>query len=316
MLKTTFDHTQIDLDVLKDRAFNHRWAEQEDGVLPLTAADPDFRVAQEITDSIQGYISEGYFSYGPAKGYESFRYAIANWYRDMHQVYTDKELIIGFNSAAEALDKVAKLLFNNGGNALIPDPVDFLFKTSIERNGGEARFFSFDLDSGRIQIDELLQGIDHNTKAIYLCNPNNPSGKSIHEDDVAQLVEIAEELNLLIISDEIWLDIYYERQIRSIAAFSELAKSRTVIISGLSKNFGLAGLRIGYCICPNKSFMKGLVKVSGHEETIGGLSTISQVATIAAFEKSAYWLEDFRTCLLYTSPSPRDKRQSRMPSSA
>ena len=297
MLKTYFEHSEIDLSVLKDRAYNHRWAEQADGVLPLTAADPDFKVAPEITAALNNYINQGYFSYGPALGYDAFRSAVAEWYKNKHQVPVKMDQVLGFNSAAEALDKVASVLFENGGNALIPDPVDFLFQTSIKRNGGSVQTFNFDLKTGRLDIDQLKASINKDTKAIYLCNPNNPSGHLFADEDLIEVIRLAEVHDLMVVSDEIWMDIFYEEKINSVAAINTLAQERTIIISGLSKNFGLAGLRVGYCICPTVSFREKLLKVSGHEMTIGGLSTLSQVAATAAFTSCDYWLQGFRSHL-------------------
>lgn len=297
MLKTYFEHSEIDLSVLKDRAYNHRWAEQADGVLPLTAADPDFKVAPEITAALNDYIKQGYFSYGPALGYDSFRSGVADWYKNKHQVNVNQDQVVGFNSAAEALDKVAAVLFKQGGNALIPDPVDFLFQTSIKRNGGSVQTFNFDLKTGRLGLDQLKASINKDTKAIYLCNPNNPSGLLIDEEDLTEVTKLAEAHNLMVVSDEIWIDIFYEEKIKSVAAINDLAQERTIIISGLSKNFGLAGLRVGYCICPTSSFREKLLEVSGHEMTIGGLSTLSQVAATTALTSCDYWLHAFRSHL-------------------
>ena len=59
----SFDNKQIKLDVLKKRAYNYRWAEVDEGVIPLTAADPDYPVAPEIQEAMIDYIKDGYFSY-------------------------------------------------------------------------------------------------------------------------------------------------------------------------------------------------------------------------------------------------------------
>ena len=181
---------------------------------------------------------------------------------------------------------------------MIPDPVDFLFQTSINRNNGSVKTFGFNLDDGKIDMNQLIKAIDTDTRAIYLCNPNNPSGQKISDEDIRQIVQVAITHDLYIVSDEIWLDIYYEEQLKSVAAYSEEAKKRTIIVSGLSKSFGLAGLRIGYCICPSVSFMEQLLEKSGHIMTIAGLSTLSQVASTAALTKCDYWLDDFRSHLM------------------
>ena len=64
-----FDNENVNVDVLKKRAFNYRWAEVPDGTIPLTAADPDYPVAPEIREAMMAYINDGYFSYTPKMGY-------------------------------------------------------------------------------------------------------------------------------------------------------------------------------------------------------------------------------------------------------
>ena len=68
----SFDNSQIKLDVLKKRAYNYRWAEVDEGVIPLTAADPDYPAAPEIREAMIDYINDGCFSYTPKLGYPEF----------------------------------------------------------------------------------------------------------------------------------------------------------------------------------------------------------------------------------------------------
>ncbi len=71
----------VPLELLRQRAHNLRWAEQAPGVIPLTAADPDFPAAPAIRDAIADYARSGVFSYGPAGGLPSFRQAVAGYLR-------------------------------------------------------------------------------------------------------------------------------------------------------------------------------------------------------------------------------------------
>ena len=75
--KPSFDHESINYQALKERAYNLRWATVPNGVLPLTAADPDFPVGPEISQAIQDYAKVGVFSYGPSEGLPSFKEAAA-----------------------------------------------------------------------------------------------------------------------------------------------------------------------------------------------------------------------------------------------
>ena len=69
----SFSNDKVDLNALKKKAFNYRWAEVPEGVIPLTAADPDYPCAPEIREAMRDYISDGYFSYTPKTGLREFR---------------------------------------------------------------------------------------------------------------------------------------------------------------------------------------------------------------------------------------------------
>ena len=73
-----FDDSNVRLNVLKQRAYNYRWAEVDDGVIPLTAADPDFPVAEPVRQAMIDYINGGYFSYTPKLGLPEFKLALVS----------------------------------------------------------------------------------------------------------------------------------------------------------------------------------------------------------------------------------------------
>ena len=123
-----FSNNQVDLEILRKRAFNYRWATHDIDVIPLTAADPDFRVAQTILDAIQEYSAAGYFPYGNPQGDSDFKQAIAKWYRTKKKALVNSEFVLPVNSAAYGLFVCAKTILKENENAIIPNPVDFLFR--------------------------------------------------------------------------------------------------------------------------------------------------------------------------------------------
>lgn len=76
-----FSDHDVRLDLLRDRAFNLRWAEQAQDVIPLTAADPDFPAAPVIREAIVRYVQDGVLSYGPPQGLPIFRDSVAGYLR-------------------------------------------------------------------------------------------------------------------------------------------------------------------------------------------------------------------------------------------
>jgi len=289
-----FSNEQVNIDALKRKAFNYRWAVHAEGIIPLTAADPDFPVAPQIKESIKKYIEDGYFSYGPPEGIVAFKNAISNWYNRQHQADCNPDFILPVNSAAYALFVVMKTILKEGDEAIIPNPVDFLFRKSIEYAKGVVIPCALDMETGAFKLDKLEQEVNPKTKALMLCNPNNPLGKSYSLDQINAIKSFAKKHNLWLIVDEIWADIYYEKKVCSVLSTSSIPYEKTVVVSGLSKNFGLAGLRIGYIICPDHSFYTKVLENSLHQSTAFGLSPIAQAAGICALTECDEWLYAFR----------------------
>ncbi|HAE42992.1 MAG TPA: pyridoxal phosphate-dependent aminotransferase, partial [Clostridiales bacterium] len=160
-----FKHENINMDVLKERAFSTRWAEVEDGVIPLTAADSDFPVAPEIVQDLMDYIKDGYFSYTPKLGLEECRKSIANALKRRKNEEVDPKLILPIDSAARGMFIISEMVLEPGDEAIIFDPVDFLFKESILAAGGKPVLYPVKINQqGHISLDEIEDYITEKTK--------------------------------------------------------------------------------------------------------------------------------------------------------
>ena len=109
-----FTNEQVNLNILKKRAYNLRWAEVDDGVIPLTAADSDFPAPKEIADALVDYIKEGYFSYTPKRGYSEFSHSIARALKDRKKEDIDPNLILPIDSAARGMHIIAGTILKPG----------------------------------------------------------------------------------------------------------------------------------------------------------------------------------------------------------
>lgn len=289
-----FQSNQVNLEVLRQRAYNLRWATLPHHVIPLTAADPDFPCAQPIVNAIHSYASKGYFSYGPAEGLPFFKESIADYYATYRQVPVDPAWVLPVDSAAFGIYTVCKTVLKPGDNAIVFDPVDFLFRYSVEQCFAEARSFPIDAQSGDVDEARLESLIDERTRLLCLCNPLNPTGKVFTPDELQIFVRIAEKHNLMILSDEIWSDIVFQPHIfTSIASISEAARKRTFLVHGFSKSYGLAGLRIGMVIAPDANRFNAVLQASLHTSTVHGANTLSQVAAHSALTECRPWLQEF-----------------------
>ena len=260
-----FTNKSIDFQVLRQRAFNLRWAEVPEGVIPLTAADSDFHPAPEIAEAMIQYIQGGYFSYTPKRGFPEFKEAIA------------------------------KAVLEPGDEAIVFDPVDFLFKTSMEAAGAKIVLFPMKLrEDGTIDFSDLEQYITPKTKMLGLCNPHNPLGKVYPLADLDHILTLSEKHGFYIMNDEIWSDIVYpDAKFNSILNLGNDRNRRTLSVFGFSKSFGIAGLRAGCVYAQDRELFEKVVEASQVESTIGGISALSQVAGQACVEKCYYWVDQF-----------------------
>lgn len=289
-----FTDTDINMPALRQRAFNLRWATLPEDVIPLTAADPDFKCAPEIVEAINAYSAERTFAYGPAEGLPQFREVIARTVGERKNIKTSPDLVLPVDSAAQGMFVIAKYCLQPGDEAIVFDPVDFLFKASVESAGATAVLFPIDTATGKYDITLLRSLITPKTKMLCICNPHNPIGKVYSKAELEELGQIAVEHDLWIMNDEIWSDIVFPHTTyTSMASLSPEIAERTLTVYGFSKSFGLAGLRVGFIISPSAMVHEGIIETSLVKTTAYGVSTVSQVAAQAAFEKCWYWVDGF-----------------------
>ncbi|HET9839257.1 MAG TPA: aminotransferase class I/II-fold pyridoxal phosphate-dependent enzyme [Candidatus Angelobacter sp.] len=285
----------VRLDLLRERAFNLRWAQQPPDVIPLTAADPDFPISQAIQDQLVRYIRDGVLSYGPPEGLPQFRDAVAAWMRSTRQMDCTAEQVFATDSAASGMAVLARASLNPGDEVLIPDPVDFLLHHTVQRAGAVPVRVSVNRAT---TAEEFIAGTEARltprTRMLWLCNPHNPLGVVYSREWLEKVSQWALSRGLRIVSDEIWSDIVYSphRHVSVASLGPEIARN-TVTVYGFSKNFALAGLRVGCLICFDPEWKKQIVAASDAESTVYGVSVLSQVAVIAALNEGREWLAGF-----------------------
>jgi aspartate/methionine/tyrosine aminotransferase len=289
-----FSNESVNLQTLSKRAFNLRWAAVPEGTIPLTAADPDFPCAEPIREAVAKYARDGYFSYGPAEGLLTFRNSLANNYLETRNVSYQADQILPVDSAAFGIYLTCKTYLSAGDEAIIFDPVDYLFRYSVEAVGATAVAFPTPQSLDSIDFSSLEQYISAKTKIICLCNPLNPTGKVFSKEELKSLGEIAIKHDLIILSDEIWSDIIFApHAFTSIASIDEEIKKRTITITGFSKSYGLASLRVGALFCPDAASYSNIFAASLHASTVHGCNVAGQIAATAALEECKEWLANF-----------------------
>ncbi len=289
-----FNADSIDLKILKERAYNLRWATVPDGVIPLTAADPDFPCAPEIAEAICRFTKDRYLCYGPPEGLPGFKESMAAYFQNKRNIPASPDLLFPVDSASFGIWLTCKAFISEGDEAIIFDPVDFLFRYSVEDVGGCAIAFAIPAGDHPVDFERLEQLITQKTRMLCLCNPLNPTGKVFTRQELLLFGELVCKYNLVILSDEIWSDIIFDQnRFTSIASINEEIRNRTITITGFSKSYALGGLRIGAILASNPNHYKKLFEASLHNSTIHGANVLSQIAATTALNECGYWLSGF-----------------------
>ncbi len=291
-----FDSKNVNLSALKKKAYNFRWAEVPEGMIPLTAADPDYPCAPAIKKAMMDYIEDGYFSYTPKLGLDEFKTAFVSYVKDRKQEEIEEKHVLPVDSAARAMYIIAKAFLKPGDEMIVFDPCDFLFRESCLAAGATPVFYpaKLDTENRKMDLSRLEEYITDKTKMLGLCNPHNPYGLVYTAEELDYIMTICEKHDILIMNDEIWSDIVYpDASYRSIYSLGNERCRRVLSVFGFSKSFGLAGLRIGCVYASDDSMFEKIVEASDVMSTAGGAASISQVAAVAAMNDSREWLDEF-----------------------
>ena len=287
---SSFRDEDIRLDLLRRYSAN-QWGKYPHDVIPLTAADPDFRAAEPIRKAIIDAAIDGVFSYGTDGGNKDFREACAMHVTERKGVKCLPDEIHALNGVAQGMMLTCKTLLNPGDETIIFDPVDFLFGKSIEAAGAKKVLSKIDWDTLEFDLEGLKTLVTPKTKMLCICNPHNPYGRVLRKEELKAMVDLAEDHNLWIMSDEIWSDIVYDGRKHIPTASHPNASERTITLYGFSKTFAMAGLQLGFTAIHNPELMKLFKeKAPGYFYPVNNLS---QIAGEAALTESWKWAKDF-----------------------
>ena len=239
-------------------------------VIKLSRGDPAvyFKTPKYIIDAYVKALREGRSQYEYFYGAQELREAIAQRYKRMYALDLNvEEDIIATNGVSEALIFLNNVLMNRGDRAIMFRPFYTLYKSLLEINHGKALYGSYDEENGwAIDLDHLRKAVKKATRVKYMLitNPNNPTGTVLGRKIMEEVVDIANDNDILLVSDEIYDEILFNGA--HFTSLAQIAKgTRHVILNGASKNFDSPGFRIGYMIVPgndkiSKEFKERVVR--------------------------------------------------------
>lgn len=250
--------------------------------ISLGVGEPDFDTPWFVREEGIYSLEQGRTFYTSNAGLKELKQEISNYLcRKCHVTYNPNEEIMVTVGGSEAIDLALRAMCNPGDEVLIPQPsyVSYV-PCAIWANGVPVTIELEEKDEFRLTKEKLLEKITDKTKVLILPFPNNPTGAILQEQDLRDIAEVVEEHDLFVVSDEIYSELTYCGEHKTIAAMPGM-RDRTVLINGFSKSYAMTGWRLGYAAAP-ANILQQMLKI--HQYAIMCAPTTSQYAAVAALK--------------------------------
>ncbi|MER2120934.1 MAG: pyridoxal phosphate-dependent aminotransferase [Solibacillus sp.] len=267
--------------------------EQGIDVIGLGAGEPDFNTPDNILNAAKQSMDAGLTKYTPAGGLPALKKAIIDKLaRDNNLTYKANEIIVGVG-AKHVLYTLFQVILNEGDEVIIPIPYWVSYPEQVKLAGGVPVYVEGTQEQNfKITAQQLRNAITEKTKAVIINSPSNPSGMIYSKEELAELAQVAEEKDILIVSDEIYEKLVYNGiEHYSIAEVSEAVKARTIVVNGVAKSHSMTGWRIGYA-AGDATIIKAMTDLASHSTS--NATTTAQYATIEAYNGSQDAVEEMR----------------------
>jgi aspartate/methionine/tyrosine aminotransferase len=231
-------------------------------VIRLDIGEPDFDTPQYIKDAAVKALEEGYTRYTSSAGLIELREAIAEKLKGDNGISVDpvREVVITVG-ASSAINLCLLSLVNPTEEVLIPDPGWPQYQGQIRLSGGIPVGYPTPESMGfKPDLEALEEKITSKSKVIIINSPNNPTGTVLSNEDLEKLANVAENHDLIIISDEVYEKIRYEGSHTSFATIPGM-ENRTLTINGFSKTYAMTGWRMGY-VAGKEEFTSQIAKMN------------------------------------------------------
>ncbi len=237
------------------------------GIYPieLHIGDPDFVTPENIRGAAIKALNEGKTHYTASAGIPELKEAIANYLSKSRGIHVDpKHVVTGPGSKFVIFGAVAASTDHGVGHEILyPNPGYPVYTADVEFLGVKAiPYILHEKNDFRVDIDELKDKINENTRLLILNYPHNPTGSTLTEKDLKQISDIVlPNPRVRVLADEIYSRILYEGEFKSIASIPEM-QERTIILDGFSKTYAMTGWRLGYGTIRDEGVINTFTKLS------------------------------------------------------
>lgn len=226
--------------------------------IALSIGEPKHAAPEFVVDLLarQGTVTRGLAAYPPTRGSPDLRQAAARWasqrYALAAQSLDPQRNVLPVNGTREALFSFAQAVVERSADALVllPNPFYQIYEGAAILAGAQPRYV--DALGAREAFEAIAPDVWRNCQLLYICTPNNPTGRVLTLDDLTYLVELADEFDFVIASDECYSEIYFDEGdapagiLQACANMGRHDYRRCVVFQSPSKRSNLPGLRSGF----------------------------------------------------------------------
>ncbi|MBV9882553.1 MAG: aminotransferase [Sphingomonadaceae bacterium] len=211
---------------------------------------PDFGWPEDVIAAAAEALTKGSNQYPPMRGLPELRQAVADHYRRHQGLAIDPAQVIVTSGATEALAASLLALISPGDEVVLIQPLYDAYLPLVLRAGGVPRLVRLTPPDWRIDAAALAEAFTPRTRLVVFNNPHNPTARLFGPDELALLTAAAARSDALILSDEVWEHLFFDRPaFPSIAGLPETAE-RVVKIGSAGKIFSMTGWKVGWIVAP------------------------------------------------------------------
>ena len=229
-------------------------------IYKLNIGQPDLPTPQKALDVLKN-IDRTTLEYSPSQGYLSLRKALVNYYERYQIKLTPEEIIITAGGSEAVLFAFMSCL-DPGDEIIVSEPAYANYMSFAISAGAVIRTVTTTIDEGFClpKVEKFEELINERTKAILICNPNNPTGYLYTQKEMNQIRDLVKKYNLYLFSDEVYREFIYTGSPYISAMHLEGIEQNVVLIDSVSKRYSECGIRIGALITKNEEVRRTVMK--------------------------------------------------------
>jgi aspartate aminotransferase len=231
-------------------------------VYHLNIGQPDIKTPQHAIERIRNFNFD-LIPYGHSFGNDTYRAKLAQYYRDRN-LEVDASQILITTGGSEAISFAFMVCFNPGEEVIIPEPFYANYQSFAIANNVVIKPLTSHIENGfqLPSIAEFEKVIGPNTKGIFICNPNNPTGYVYTREELLQLQELVLKYDLFLIADEVYSEFVYDGKLHYSVLELNRIRENVVMVDSVSKRFSACGIRIGSLVSKNKKVIQTIAKLA------------------------------------------------------